>query len=184
MKKYLAAKKSEFAPREIVILAQIAFIILGLLLVQTFNIPIGVYPLQLTDLVLVLGIAILIALISMWTVNKQPVIKNLLYWSYGDHLKSGYLWSFILFPGLIALGEEIFFRGLIQPSLGVVFTAMVASLYHIRVSRNAIYLIAVAFFMNIIFGYLYETTGNLLVPILLHYEFHLFNIVYIRRIGR
>ncbi len=124
---------------------------------------------------------ILFGTLTWILVKKSKTIKDLLYWGYSDHLIQDRVWSFLLFPLLIALGEEFMFRGYLQPMLGLILTSAVASLYHIRIHKNVFFLIPIAFIFNVVFGYSYLITGSLVIPIIMHFEFHLFNIILIKR---
>jgi len=66
-----------------------------------------------------------------------------------------------------AIIEEILFRGLLQPFLGIVFSSMVFALIHIRYLTK-IYIILEVFLMGIILGVVYQATGLLIVPIICH----------------
>jgi membrane protease YdiL (CAAX protease family) len=88
--------------------------------------------------------------------------------------------AFIFAP----VGEEIFFRGIIQTGLhrlwlprwgsmrhrwiAIVLTALLFGLMHFSVYHHIPALIA----LGIILGYVYERTGSLLVPIMLHMLFN------------
>ncbi|MEP7198393.1 MAG: CPBP family intramembrane glutamic endopeptidase [Chloroflexota bacterium] len=80
----------------------------------------------------------------------------------------GSLSPFAPFAGglLAALGEETFFRGILQNEFGLVPTAILFALAHIGRGFN---LFAVwALLEGLIFGWLYQLTGNLFVPMLAH----------------
>jgi membrane protease YdiL (CAAX protease family) len=74
-----------------------------------------------------------------------------------------------------ALGEEIFFRGFLQPRIGLVATALVFSLAHFSYASagEVIAVLILAFAM----GLLYKRTGNLWATIATHFTFNLVNLV-------
>ncbi len=82
------------------------------------------------------------------------------------------LFARISFPAVIAggvlaaLGEETFFRGVLQHEIGWVPAALIFALAHVGRGFNLFALWAVI--EGLVFGYLYQLTGNLLVPMVVH----------------
>lgn len=69
---------------------------------------------------------------------------------------------------LVAIGEEVLFRGVLQTHFGLVITSIIFALIHYRYLYNPflfINIVVLSFFI----GYLYEITDNLLVTIVLHF---------------
>lgn len=69
---------------------------------------------------------------------------------------------------LVAISEEIFFRGIIQTHFGLVFSSILFAMVHVR------YLFNWFLFMNVtilsfFIGYIYLLTDNLLVTIFMHF---------------
>lgn len=63
--------------------------------------------------------------------------------------------------------EEFFFRGILQEQFGLIIASIVFGLFHIGNSKTlsyGIYTILIGFYL----GWLYISTGNLLVPITVH----------------
>lgn len=73
----------------------------------------------------------------------------------------------VVLGSLAGLGEEIFFRGLLQPVIGLPAASLVFGLLH-GPARRLWPLAAWAVVMGAVLGALYQLTGNLLVPILIH----------------
>lgn len=68
---------------------------------------------------------------------------------------------------LAALGEETFFRGILQHEIGLVPAALLFALAH--VGRGSMNLFAAwGILEGLLFGWLYQLTGNLLVPMVVH----------------
>lgn len=74
----------------------------------------------------------------------------------------------IVFSLLIALSEEMLFRGLIQTVFGYVFASLFFAFIHFRYLKKPVLLLSVLA-VSFLIGYLYELTGNLLVTITAHF---------------
>ncbi|WP_224995472.1 CPBP family intramembrane glutamic endopeptidase [Cesiribacter sp. SM1] len=81
--------------------------------------------------------------------------------------------AFIIIALLPAVGEELFFRGLMQPLIrlkignahaAIWLTAFIFSVFHFQ-----FYGLLPRLFLGALFGYLYYWSGNLLMPILGHF---------------
>jgi len=75
-----------------------------------------------------------------------------------------------------AIGEEIFFRGALQPLLGLWITAVLFGLLHGGSSRRFRVWTAFAMFAGLLLGGLAAYTENLLAPILCHMTINYFNL--------
>lgn len=94
---------------------------------------------------------------------------------------------------LVAPGEELLFRGIVQGTLREHFgkwsaillaSAAFAPAHFLALSGSlqaALVSITVLFVPSLVFGYTYERTGNLLVPILIHgcYNATIFSLLYV-----
>lgn len=69
-----------------------------------------------------------------------------------------------------SLGEEVFFRGFLQPRIGVVGQALVFMSGHLAY-LNVVELV-VTFSLALAFGYAYRRTGSLVAPIVAHFTFN------------
>ncbi|GAK59271.1 abortive infection protein [Candidatus Vecturithrix granuli] len=75
------------------------------------------------------------------------------------------------------VAEEIFFRGVLQAQFGIWITSAVFGLAHIWKKTAIVYGMYVAL-MGLVFGSIYECSGNLWVPILAHVVNNLIAILY------
>lgn len=78
------------------------------------------------------------------------------------------VWEIALIAGVVAVSEEILFRGVIQTHFGLVISSIIFALIHYRYLFNLFLFInitALSFFI----GYIYLVTENLLVTIFLHF---------------
>jgi len=98
-----------------------------------------------------------------------------------SHLK---LWQLAVIAALAGIGEELFFRGLIQLGLSSVLyewlAVLIASLiFGLAHAATRTYFL-LAFIISVYLGFLFVHTGNLFVPIAIHalYDFIVF--LYIR----
>ncbi len=80
-----------------------------------------------------------------------------------------------------ALGEELLFRGLLQPAIGIVWSSLIFGGLHIGPNRSYIPWTIMAVGMGFAFGGMFYYTGNLLAPILAHFTINYFNLAAIAR---
>lgn len=80
-------------------------------------------------------------------------------------LTPGDIW---LLAGLSALGEELLFRGLLQPTIGLWGQAVVFGLLHQIAGPSRWIWVSWAAIVGLLFGLLFQLTGSLCGPILAH----------------
>ncbi len=82
---------------------------------------------------------------------------------------------------LSAFGEELLFRGAIQPALGLVLTSIIFGLMHLgpdgRISSWSIW----ALLAGLLMGWLYEQSGQLWSSILAHFLVNLISLLRLQR---
>jgi membrane protease YdiL (CAAX protease family) len=78
-----------------------------------------------------------------------------------------------------SIGEELLFRGALQPAWGLWVQAAVFALLHIGPSRQFLPWTIWAFAMGVAFGLLFSWTGNLGAPIVAHFAINFLNLKYI-----
>lgn len=69
---------------------------------------------------------------------------------------------------LSGVGEELLFRGVLQPALGLWLATAVFGVLHVGPNRRFLPWTAMAFGAGFVFGLLFEWTGFLLAPMLAH----------------
>lgn len=74
-----------------------------------------------------------------------------------------------------SISEEVFFRGFLQPRIGMLSQAVVFAIAHL--SYVDVLEIVVVFVLAFVFGYLYKMTRNLWAPIAGHFVFNLINLL-------
>jgi uncharacterized protein len=90
----------------------------------------------------------------------------------------------IAISALAAIGEEIFFRGAMQPALGWVPATVAFGLCHVGVTRRTWVLGMWALMAGAGLAALYEVTGGLLAPIVAHAVYDLAALLWIRSDAR
>ena len=81
-----------------------------------------------------------------------------------------------------SVGEELLFRGALQPIAGVWLQALVFALLHIGPGWRFLPWTASAFVLGLVFGWLFEVTGDLGGPIVAHFAINYINLHFIARV--
>ncbi|CAN5910640.1 type II CAAX endopeptidase family protein [soil metagenome] len=76
--------------------------------------------------------------------------------------------SLLMISIFSGIGEEMLFRGAMQPEFGLVVAALVFGLVHIGPDRRYLVWTAWAVVAGFLFGFLYELSGGLLAPVIAH----------------
>lgn len=76
--------------------------------------------------------------------------------------------SLILISIFSGIGEEMFFRGAVQPEFGLVIAALAFGLVHIGPDRRYLVWTFWAVLAGFLFGFLYEFSGGLVAPVIAH----------------
>jgi len=101
-----------------------------------------------------------------------------------QHMRQLNLWQLALIAALAGIGEELLFRGLFQLGLSnllgvwwaILLTSLIFGLAH-AITPTYFFL---AFLISNYLGFLFEQTGNLIVPIAIHALYDFFVFLYIR----
>ena len=80
-----------------------------------------------------------------------------------------------------SIGEELLFRGALQPWFGIWPQALIFALLHIGPNRGFLPWTLSAFILGVAFGYMFEWTGDLGGPIVAHFTINYLNLRYIVR---
>jgi membrane protease YdiL (CAAX protease family) len=76
--------------------------------------------------------------------------------------------NLVLISVFSGVGEEVFFRGAVQPEFGLVVASLAFGLLHVGPDRRYLVWTVWAVLAGFLFGLLYEWTGGLLAPITAH----------------
>lgn len=77
-------------------------------------------------------------------------------------------WDLVLVSVMSGVGEEAFFRGALQPEIGLVLTSLLFGALHVGPDRRYLVWTIWATAAGFLFGSLYEWTGGLLAPATAH----------------
>jgi membrane protease YdiL (CAAX protease family) len=89
------------------------------------------------------------------------------------------LWHIVVIAAIVAVCEELLFRGAIQHSLGPYWTSILFAVIHVRYLRHWIPT-GWVFLSSYGLGYIYIHSGSLWAPILCHFVIDLFSGLVIR----
>jgi len=141
---------------------------------------------------ILLGLAQLFLLISLkigydfLPVSAQDFLKNQqefnskLQEGFITNTLSGFLFNLLLLAVIPAIGEELFFRGILQNIcvglfrnriVGVLITSLIFGLLHFKI-ENLLSII----FASVLLGLVYEYSNNILITIILHFGFNSFSL--------
>lgn len=150
---------------------------------------ISLVHLNLVDIIASVIFSIFFMIFNFICVNGLPKISNIF-----KGLKTAYeevvpLAANISYPGafVVALfssvAEEFFFRGVVQYQLGIIVASVIFGLFHIG-SRKTLWYGVYAVFAGFYMGFIYIKTGNILVPILVHFFNNFFALPYMKHYYR
>lgn len=69
---------------------------------------------------------------------------------------------------IVAVSEELLFRGVVQTTFGYIFASTLFALVHFRYLKKPVLLVSILF-VSFYIGYLFKITGNLYVTIVAHF---------------
>ncbi|MGB3680877.1 MAG: CPBP family intramembrane glutamic endopeptidase [Rubrobacteraceae bacterium] len=78
------------------------------------------------------------------------------------------VWDLVLISVFSGVGEEMFFRGAMQPEFGLTVAAVAFGLVHIGPDRRYLVWTVWAILAGFLFGFLYRASGGLLAPVVAH----------------
>jgi membrane protease YdiL (CAAX protease family) len=90
------------------------------------------------------------------------------------------LWQIVLIAGFSSLGEELLFRGLLQPWLGLLPTSVIFGLCHQVPGHSRWVWVTWATFAGMAFGAIFAASGSLLGALVAHAVINAVNLVYLR----
>jgi membrane protease YdiL (CAAX protease family) len=90
----------------------------------------------------------------------------------------------VALAALSAFGEEAFFRGALQPVIGLWPTALLFALSHFPARRDLILWPLYALGMGLVLGYLVVVAGDIWSAVLLHFAVNLFSLWYMSSSSR
>jgi diaminopimelate epimerase len=94
-------------------------------------------------------------------------------------IQRAYAWELLVASALAGFAEELLFRGLLQPWIGLLPASLLFGLAH-GPTFELIAFSAWATLAGLLFGTLYEVTGNLAHPVLVHAFYDAFALLYVK----
>lgn len=107
-----------------------------------------------------------------WARDLHTEFRGLL----GPPLRDVTIFSFAAFS---SVAEELFFRGAIQPELGIIWTSLIFGMLHVPTGKKFLMWTVQAIIMGFALGGLFWATGNLTAPILAHFTINYQNLHFI-----
>jgi membrane protease YdiL (CAAX protease family) len=140
----------------------------------------GAYEARLAaSLGLGLAVAALVVVITPWLVRRATWARALL-----EELRPIIAdlspTEIALLALMSGLAEELFFRGAMQPVLGLVITSLIFGAAHTGPKRVFLWWAAWAFVMGLVFGVIFEATGVLWGAVLAHALINQRNMMFIK----
>ncbi len=85
------------------------------------------------------------------------------------HLVDGARWRDLVLVSIVSgVGEEAFFRGALQPEIGLVVSSLLFGVLHVGPDRRYLVWTVWAVGAGFLFGFLYLWTGGILAPVIAH----------------
>lgn len=170
-------------------LTELILLLLGLVVTRLASRAWFPYGFQFTAENLLLGVltavpvAILILLATFGPINKIAIVEqsmkkitSRLHRILGSTVNSLTAVDIVLLSAAAGIGEELFFRGMLQSYIGVITSAVVFGLLH---ALTPAYFV-LATIIGIYFGSIYESTNNLLIPMVGHAVYDIFALYLLR----
>ena len=130
----------------------------------------------------VLGGAVLVSF-SYWLEISFDSYRDLRI-AFGKAFSSSSGWSLVYLAVLAALSEELFFRGCIQPHIGVFGAALFFGLLHLGPRGGLSIWTGCALFYGVILGLLFDATDNLIAPAISHGLANMMSLFRMKRLYR
>ena len=125
-----------------------------------------------------LGLGVVLA--SRVVVERYEWARELLTW-FAQSLGPLSLRDAFLLAAFSSVGEELFFRGAMQPVLGIHITSIIFGLVHLPMKRSLWPWTAFAVGIGYAFGLMVQITGNLAGPLVAHFLINALNLAHIGR---
>ena len=88
----------------------------------------------------------------------------------------------VVLAGASSIGEEMFFRGALMPAIGVLGSSAIFALLHIGPKARHLPWTASSFVVGLLFGAMFQWTGDLTGPVLAHFLVNFLNLRYVAQV--
>jgi len=138
----------------------------------------GVRPLHDAGIGLAVGLTVVAGshLLTRWTHWGETLARRL-----GEAIGRMSTPDAVLLATASGLGEELFFRGALQPRVGLVVASLLFGAVHFVPRREMLAWTGFAVVVGLLLGALFEWTGNVLAPVVAHTVVNAINLPYLVR---
>ncbi len=92
------------------------------------------------------------------------------------------IFSALIISLFAGIGEELFFRGFLQPKIGIISASIIFGLVHFLFNLRKYYLIAIFYILiGFLFGAVYELFDSLWAPVIFHCVYDFTALLYFRK---
>ena len=118
----------------------------------------------------VLGVCAAVATVSLGLLLYRvlPVMRKLAAELAPEIIDGSKKRDLVLVSIFSGVGEEAFFRGALQPEVGIVVASVIFGLVHVGPDRRYLVWMVWAICAGFLFGWLYEASGGILAPVMAH----------------
>ena len=88
----------------------------------------------------------------------------------------------VVLAGASSIGEEMFFRGALMPAIGLLGSSSIFALLHIGPKARHLPWTASSFVVGLLFGAMFQWTGDLTGPVLAHFLVNFLNLRYVAQV--
>jgi membrane protease YdiL (CAAX protease family) len=88
----------------------------------------------------------------------------------------------VVLAGASSIGEEMFFRGALMPAIGLLGSSAIFALLHIGPKARHLPWTASSFVVGLLFGAMFQWTGDLTGPVLAHFLVNFLNLRYVAQV--
>jgi len=142
----------------------------------------GISTTQMLLLSPLLGAAIGLVVVALSRLCVKYQWGRELHRSFGDILGPLSGREILILALASSIGEELLFRGAMQPWLGLWPQALIFAALHVGPGIRFLPWTISAFVLGVVFGYVFEWTGDLGAPIVAHFTINYLNLRYIARV--
>lgn len=147
--------------------------------ITTPSLPLGAAALVAVSLALGAALAVLTVVATRWLVRRFMWARRL-HESLRPAVKDASTGQLLGMAVMSGLGEELFFRGLLVPALGVVASSLLFGVLHQVPGRARFVWASWATLMGLAFAAIFRLTGSLAGPVLAHVAINAVNLVFLR----
>lgn len=132
------------------------------------------------------GPSVLAMLSLVVGVTLVLVVFDLFFWSRLAEPLGGRILAQLTYPRLLilllvtAMGEEMFFRGWLQPTLGIWLSNIIFGILHGLGREKWMAPVVETGLVGLIFGFIFIKTGALIIPVAIHFLFNLTLVVVVK----